>query len=468
MGSDADDDFEVTRPLPDSSPGLDDKTRPRAQTGPARLRALSPMDVIDGRYDVKATLGEGSMGVVYLARERALDRPVAIKTIAPAWAHEPKFANSFLEEARAMARIRHSNVVQLYTSGEHEGCFYLAMEFVKGSSLQAVLKSHRARGELLSIHNMVAVLDEVIGGVGAIHEAGLLHCDLRPANIVVEDDTGRAVVIDFGVATRARSGDAQLEAGSPAYMAPEQFSDSPALITEQSDIYALGVTAFELLTGELPFRGASYRAMVDLHRSAPVPRMSAIRPALDAFDAFVARALAKDSVDRYTSCAEMRAALSEAQSRWSQRMSWPAAKRLSSPGVQEVNVLVVDDDPNFRKAAARAARLAFADKSIRVLPAGSGEQALAIAARRMPNIVLLDYMLPNLDGVTTLSAMRSLPHGHDVRVVVISGSVDEVRWRFTALGVKDFLAKPVGLDELIETVQGIVLRAGWQSMPQWE
>lgn len=454
MVSGAGDDLDGTRPLEDSQPAV-----PRARA----LKRHSPPTLIDERYDVMETLGHGSMGVVYLARERALDRPVAIKTIAPDLAHNPMFSKSFLQEAKALARIRHPNVVQLYTFGQHEGSYYLAMEFVDGSSLSKVLKTHRERGELLSIHNVLAVLDEAISGVGAIHEVGFLHCDIKPANIVVESDTGRAVVIDFGVAT-ARTTQHESEAGSPAYMAPEQFEASDAPVTEQSDIYSLGVTAFELLTSELPFNGPSYAAMVDLHRLAPVPRMSTIRSDLAPFDGVVARALAKNPADRFTSAEEMRIALQEAQLLWSQHVSLPKLGRMSSPGLQEVKVLLVDDDPHFRKAAARATKLAFSDKSTRVLPASSGEQALAIAARGMPSLILLDYMLPNLDGVATLSAIRALPHGHDARVVVISGSVDEVRWRFAALGVKDFLAKPVRLDDLIETVQNIALRAGWATL----
>jgi serine/threonine-protein kinase len=367
-----------------------------------------------------------------------------------------------LEEARAMARIRHPNVVQVYAFGEHGDARYVAMEFIKGASLEHITTEHQARREPLSIHSALSVLREVIDGVSAIHDAGLLHCDLKPANIVVEEDTGRAVVIDFGVAVKARSAHAMPLAGSPAYMAPEQADDdgdSGSKLSEQSDIYALGVTAFEILTGALPYMARGYAQMMAAHRDAAIPRMSSLRPELAPFDALVCRALAKHPAERFTSCAEMKVALEEARALWAQGPRMDSEVPSSAPTADEVRVLVVDDDSLFRSAAARAAKLAFSDKIIRVLPASSGEQAVSIAARRMPNVILLDYMLPNLDGVATLSAIRSLPSGHDARVVVISGSVDEVRWRFAALGVKDFLPKPVDLDQLIGTLQAIVQRS---------
>lgn len=408
-------------------------------------------DVVDGRYTIEARLGQGSMGLVYRGRERLLERPVAIKTIAPAWAHDPAFVQSFLEEARSLARIRHPNVVQLYTVGNLGHAYYLAMEFVRGSSLEQILQNHQKRGERLSVHNVVALLSDIIEGVGAIHDTGLTHCDLKPSNVVVEERTGRPVIIDFGLATRAGPGEGAHRAGSPAYMSPERAAGGPP--TEQSDIYALGVTAYELLVGELPYLAKTREAIEAMHRDRPIPRMSEQIEELAPFEAVVNRAMQKRPANRFTSCEEMGAALGDARERWGYEPLERSGSTQTVFDPSEVRILIVDDDPHFRRAATRAATLVSSDRRIRVLPASTGEQAVTIARRRMPALILLDYQLPELDGVATLSAVRSLPRGHDVRVAVISGSVDEVRWRFEALGVTDFLGKPVGVDELIEVVQ---------------
>lgn len=417
---------------------------------PASGQVASAGDVIDGRYTIEAVLGQGAMGVVYRARERLLERPVAIKTIARELAGDPAFIRGFLEEARAMARIRHPNVVQLYTIGDEDELLYLAMEFIKGASLLSILDKHRDEGERLSLHNAVALLAEIIDGTGAIHEAGITHCDLKPANMVVEELTGRPVIIDFGLATSVETRHGT-RAGSPAYMSPERAAGRPP--TPQSDIYALGVTVYELLTGQLPYPARTRDEMDAMHHDLPIPDMVAVGEELAPFQPLVVRAMSKRPEGRFTSCEEMHAALVEARSHWGRRLSTPEIPTKEELDSNELRVLVVDDDPHFRRAAARAARLAFSDMAIRVLPASSGEQAVAIAERRMPSLILLDYELPELDGVATLSTIRSLPRGKDVRVAVISGTAEEMRWRFEALGVRHFLKKPVGLDELVATVQ---------------
>jgi CheY-like chemotaxis protein/tRNA A-37 threonylcarbamoyl transferase component Bud32 len=413
-------------------------------------------EAIDGRYDVVEVLGDGGMGVVYLAREQLLDRPVAIKTIVPRFATHPEFKRRFLREAQAMSRIRHANVVQLYTVGTHEQAYFLAMEFVRGASLDTILERHVERGERLSIHVTLAILADVIDGVSSIHDADLLHCDLKPGNVVVEEHTGRPVIIDFGLATVAHT--QRANAGSPAYACPEQTSGEEPL-SEQSDIYALGVTAYEMLTGCLPYLARSRDDLVAMHRALEVPAMAELFADLAPFDPVVRRAMAKRPADRFTSCAEMGSAFAEARLAWAGERAFGAPAERPPGKTNEIGVVIVDDDPHFRRAATRAARLAFQDELVRVLPAADGEQAISVARRRMPTIILLDYQLPELDGVATLNAIRSLPRGRDVRVIVISGALEQVRWRFEALGVTEFLEKPVGLEVLIDAMQALAARA---------
>lgn len=430
--------------------------RPKHKKSSGTWEALVGGDgAFDGRYRLDRCLGEGAMGVVYRATEIALERSVAVKTISPDLAGEGVFAAQFIEEARALARIRHQNVVQVFTFGRTQGMFYLVMEFVRGSPLGSILDEHAERDEVLSVHAALAIITEMLDGVTAIHEAGLLHCDLKPSNVVIEAGTGRPVIIDFGVAMQARTDPDGPIAGSPAYMAPEQAEPDGRALTRQSDIYALGCTAFEMLTGTLPYEADTVRQLAKKHESAPIPLLSQRRRGLGVFNEVIHRALAKEPERRFESATEMKAALQHAQLRWTQRMMSPVGGGPVSMAVpEEIRILVVDDDPDFSRAAARATRLAFDDRPIKVVRAESGEQALAQAARRMPDVILLDYMLPNIDGIATLTAIRSLPEGRAARVVVISGgSIDAIAHRFRSLGVTSFLSKPVELDDLVETVR---------------
>jgi len=431
--------------------------RPK-KTSSGTWEALVGADgAFDGRYRLDRCLGEGAMGVVYRANEIALERPVALKTIAPDLAGEGVFATQFIEEARALARIRHQNVVQVYTFGRTQGMFYLVMEFVEGSSLGSILEAHAERDELLSVHAALAIITEMLDGVSAIHEAGLLHLDLKPSNVVIEAGTGRPVIIDFGVAMQARTDPDNPIAGSPAYMSPEQAEpERGKSLTRQSDIYALGCTAFEMLTGTLPYEADTVRALTEKHRVAPIPLLSQRRRGLGVFNEVIHRALAKEPERRFESASEMKKALEQAQLKWTQRMMSPSSSPVSLAAPEEVRVLVVDDDPDFSRAAARATRVAFEERPFKVVRAESGEEALAQAARRMPDVILLDYMLPNIDGVATLTAIRSLPDGREARVVVITGgSIDQIAHRFRSLGVTTFLSKPVTLDDLVETVRAL-------------
>lgn len=453
MGSDEGDDerqegdrFESTIPF---------SGRPK-KTSSGTWEALVGADgAFDGRYRLERCLGEGAMGVVYGATEIALERSVAVKTIAPDLAGEGVFATRFIEEARALARIRHQNVVQVYTFGRTQGMFYLVMEFVEGSSLGSILDDHAERDELLSVHAALAIITEMLDGVAAIHEAGLLHLDLKPSNVVIESGSGRPVIIDFGVAMQALTDPDSPIAGSPAYMSPEQAEPGLATLTRQSDIYALGCTAFEMLTGTLPYMADTVRQLKEMHRNDPIPLLSQRRRGLGVFNEVIHRALAKEPERRFESATEMKTALQQAQLKWTQRMMMsPSSGPISMAVPEEIRVLVVDDDPDFSRAAARATRLAFEKNPFKVVRAESGEQALAQAARRMPDVILLDYMLPNIDGVATLTAIRSLPDGRDARVVVITGgAIDEIAHRFRSLGVTTFLSKPVTLDDLVETVR---------------
>ncbi|MBI4951289.1 MAG: response regulator [Myxococcales bacterium] len=456
-----------------------DKGAPDAACGQcgARTASIPPISirpfVIDGRYRLETELAEGGMGVVYLAQDMWLDRPVAVKVIAAELAGDPDVARSFQLEARAMARLRHENVAQVYTFGPYLDSYFLAMEYVSGPTLAQLIEEHARAGTHILVHSALNVLLRTLAGLGAVHAAGIVHRDVKPANIAIEEDTGRPVLLDFGVAApRDPSQAATLFAGSPSYMAPERCSPAEGVdgYTLQSDIYALGCMAFEVLTGRPPFEGDTVVEVLRQHIESPPPRVSSLRPELAAFDEVLVRALAKDPAARFQTCAEMAEVLREAERRHDERRERgvlhstvaprPDGERVAPDGA--LSVLVVDDDKDFARFAARSVQLAFYRKPIHVQTAQSGSEALLRCDDRSPDLVLLDYDMPGLDGLDTLSRLRALPGGDKTRVVVVSGKTGtQQRWRFSVLGVRDFVDKPVDMQKLVSTIGHIAARSGW-------
>jgi serine/threonine-protein kinase len=434
----------------------------------------TPPVLIDGRYAVETEVGKGSMGVVYKGRDTGLGRTVALKVIAPELARNSTFVERFRREATALASIRNDHVVQIYAMGMHEGAYFYAMEFIEGRNLEAIIREHSEHGTHVPTYRALTILRQVAQGLAAVHATGIIHRDVKPANIVIEDRTGRPVLLDFGLARPVLSRDAlraTAAAGSPPYMAPEQIAPDPdnEQISARTDVYALGCTAFELLTGAPPFESEGIYAVLHRHLHEPPPRVSQRRPDLSMLDEVLARALAKDPLQRYESCTAFADALDDATMRWkTAHPTLPPPPDAGSvapfflPPRSErpaLRVLVVDDDPIFCKVAARAAQLALPDHKVEVTETSSGVKALAACVRAPPHLVVLDYDMPGPNGIDTLSELRALPGAAQATVLVVSASVGAMeRWRFSVLGVKDFLAKPVTLRDLVDTIARLTQR----------
>jgi len=438
----------------------------RHECGECGGHVFGTLTLVDGRYAIQRKLGAGAMGVVYLARDIGLARDVAIKLIAPRAMVLPGAAEHFRQEASALAAIRDENVVAVYAFGPHEGSVFFAMEFVAGPTVFDLILEHDAHGTSIPAQRALHILIQVARGLAAVHARGIIHRDVKPANIVIEEDTGRPVLVDFGLALQAEAVDASsgLIVGTPAYMAPEQaFRGGTDRVTPAVDIYSLGCTAFELLTNRPPFAGYD---LLRQHAQLAPPKLSSLRPKLAALDAVLEKALAKDPARRYANCDAFADALTEAGAPWlgaTEPASLPRilVDRAKSPVPDTVHILVVDDDNDFRRFATRAAQLAFYRASVRVASAASGPSALDEARRTTPHLVLLDYDMPGLDGIDTLSALRVLPDASSARVVVVSARAGtEERWRFGALGVRDFISKPVDLPALVQLLTSIALRSG--------
>lgn len=439
---------------------------------------FAPGTVIDGRYEVLATLGRGGYGVVCQARDLGLDRHVALKMLTPESNANPVVTRAFQREARLLATLRDRHVVAVYAFGSHEGAYYMAMEWVDGDSLDRIIHHHHSSGATVPVRRAAAILAHVASGLAVAHAAGIVHHDVKPANVMIESDTGRPVLIDFGVATAGPDQADETAAGTPHYLAPEEQARSTdrAKWNPRADVYSFGCMMVEVFTGRPPFADADgLQDLLHRHRSAPIPRVSEQRPEIEPFDAVIQRAMAKDRTLRFPSALELAAAIDFATIEWRERVERASSSRPISvdedgapaanylPIAREVvRVLVVDDDPDFLKFATRAVQIAFYGRPIEVVRVGSGPQAIASARRKPPHLLLLDYDMPGLDGIATLTQLRSSPHGEAMRVIVISArAAESARWKFSVLGVRNYLHKPVQLQELVGRVQDIARRSGW-------
>ncbi|MFI5005655.1 MAG: Stk1 family PASTA domain-containing Ser/Thr kinase, partial [Solirubrobacterales bacterium] len=266
---------------------------------------IDPGTVIDGRYEVLSRIGTGGMGDVYLARDQLLGRQVAVKLLHHRFVEDQEFVERFRREASSAASLSHPNVVAIFDRGEWDGTYYIAMEYLPGRSLKAVV---RERGPM----DPAAAIDIVIQILHAArfaHRRGVIHRDLKPHNVIL-DEEGRAKVTDFGIA-RAGASDMTLTGsimGTAQYLSPEQAQGHA--VSASSDIYAVGIVLYELLTGVVPFDGETAVTIALKQVSATPPPPSTLNVAVGGeLDAIVLRALAKDPAERFADAEEFIAAL---------------------------------------------------------------------------------------------------------------------------------------------------------------
>lgn len=273
--------------------------------------------LIDRKYKVERILGEGGMGVVYLAHDVNADTKVVIKSIRPEFANRGDFRERTLAEGKALAKIDHQNVVRFYSivNSPETGELYIVMQFIEGESLDHTLEKANAAGQKLPIAEVIRIFKMALDGVGAAHKEGMMHRDLKPANIIVRAKDGVAKVMDFGIAKAEGSTKGPTQAGgivgSLWYMAPEQIKGAKDL-DKRLDVYAMGIVLYELVTGLVPFDGETEYDIMTKHMSEPVPSVRLLRPDAPAWiDDLIAKATAKDRAQRFQTCEEFRAAIDQ-------------------------------------------------------------------------------------------------------------------------------------------------------------
>ena len=281
---------------------------------------LSPGTLFHGRYEILGFLGRGGMGMVYRARDKTLDEIVAIKVLRPDFAQDPTMAERFRSEIKLARKVRHRNVCAIHDYGEERGLLYISMELVEGVDLKHVLRQQGG----LPFEEAFDVAIQIAEGLQAVHDAGIIHRDLKTPNIMV-DPQKVARLMDFGIAKRQEGGGASTATGqvlgTPEYMSPEQAQGQR--VDFRSDVYALGVVIYEVFTGNVPFRGDTPISTILKHLHDPPPIDSARAP--DALRPVLRRALAKDPDARYPSARALADALRDARSSSRREQETPTA-----------------------------------------------------------------------------------------------------------------------------------------------
>ncbi len=356
-------------------------------------------------YRIESLIARGGMGVVYRATQLSLERQVALKLVAPELSEDEEFRRRFLREVRVAAALDHPHVLPVHEAGEVGGVLYLAMRLVEGESLAHILQ----REARLDPHRSVLLVTQVAEALEAAHAAGLVHRDVKPANVLVARAGARehAYLFDFGLARRSVGATELTEAGgfvgSISYAAPEQIRGEP--VDARTDLYSLGCLLHECLTGRPPFIRAHDAAVLwaHVHESPPLP--SSARPELGiAFDGLLERALAKDPGQRFQSCSELAAALASGEILPAARSRRPPGTNLPTPASS-----FLGRERELREIGEHLAR-----EDVRLLtltgPGGTGKTRLALqaaneATERFPDGVYWVPLAPLRDPALVLPTL---------------------------------------------------------------
>ena len=395
-------------------------------------------------YRIEERVGRGGMGVVYRAEHLNLQRRAAVKIIAPDLAESEGFRERFTREARIAAALQHPNIVTVYDAGEVDGLLYLAMQFIQGEDLAAILR----KDGRLRPYRAIDVCRQVASALDAAHAMGLIHRDVKPANVLIE---GRnAFLTDFGLTKRLDGTHAQLTragdvVGTIHYVAPEQIEGRK--VSARSDVYSLGCLLYHCLAGQVPFSLDTDVAVIYAHLSEDPPALSSLRPELpEGLDAVMAKALDKSPDRRFPSCGDMISAaravidaagpLSETiPPRTSSQVVAPpsSAVRDAAEAARRPRVLLGGLDDHTRAVA----RVALGDR-VDVLEAPATATAERAREQR-PDLVILDWAGSGAAGV---AALRDDALTRDAKVLLLVDYGEGTRRDVVAAGADDRLASP--------------------------
>src|SRR4051812_5997474 len=393
-------------------------------------------------YKIEALAGRGGMGVVFRAEHMHLNRHVALKVLTADLAGNRSFRQRFIREAQTAARLDHPNIVPVFDAGEADGLLYIAMKYIDGTDLGAVLDAE----ERLSPQRTVDLLADIADALDVAHAAGLVHRDVKPGNVLV--DNVRSWLSDFGLTKRIASRTALTAAGrtvgTAAYLAPEQIRGQD--VDARTDVYAFACVLYECLTGDVPFIRDTDMAVLGAHREQEPELPTARAPELPAaLDPVFATGLAKKKGDRFGGCGEMMAAVAAA----ADAVRPTGQVRASVP---VANVLVATAD----RPARSLVEATLAEGRVSVAGAGAAGRAPAQARAPPPQLAFVDSELPG-GAIALCQRLRATNEAAATRIVMLVGrgaSVD--RAAAASAGVDDFLAKPFSSLQLMAKVRDFV------------
>jgi serine/threonine protein kinase len=388
------------------------------------------------RYQILEKLGFGGMSRVYKAKDIELDEFIALKILRPQFLQDKHSSLRFKREIKLARRIKHPNVCTVFDLVLDAHSIAICMEYIDGVDLLKMIAQTRIpESKHLLIFSGIAL------GLKAAHDINVLHCDLKPSNVMI-DDFFRPIITDFGIARYIGSPNdphRKTILGTPAYMSPEQFTEDP--IDRRSDIYSLGVTIFELLTSTLPFMCDTPVQYAIMHAQEPFHFPENKLSNLDPFLVkIIKKCLEKNPADRYQS---VDALLNDLQT---------IASNAQIPIQQKRNqlILVADDDEFLRKAVEQT----LESKGFEVVGAKNGEEAVKLVYKQKPDLILMDLMMPHMDGFTAAQILSKNSATAQIPIFLITAIDDKANRAFSrTIGIKEYIAKPYNFDDLLAKIK---------------
>ena len=386
---------------------------------------FQPGDWVAGLYEIRSVIGSGGMGQVFEAHDLALDRRVALKA---AWPDVP--VSALHQEARALAALRHPALPTVHAIGTHRGIDYIVMERIYGVSLEDHLNHRAEAGESFAIDEVVWLMRMIAEGLAVVHMAGIAHRDVKPANVMLTPDR-RVVLMDFGLMVPEAAMKFQQDiAGSPAYMAPEAIDN--VLIPgagQLLDVFGLGVTAYELLTGRLPFDAMELEQIRAQQEQGP-PDLTELRPSVPAgLATLITDMMSPDPSQRPESAESVL---------WQLRALTERKRATSRSG--PVRVMVVDDDKAIATLMTMIVKQAV--EGCEVFAVHNGDAALKQLRSNPPDVMVLDIHMPRLNGVEVVMYVRGAGIAPDCAIIAVSaGAQNEDRQLLYHLGIREFITK---------------------------
>ena len=321
-------------------------------------------------FRIDHLLGRGGMAQVYYGMDMGLNRPVAIKVIDDRWREDEQFTARFISEAQTIATWRHNNIIQVYYAGNEADLYYFVMEYIDGEDLTDYMQIRHNSGESIPYEKVISILRATASGLDYAHSKGVIHRDVKPSNIMLGSDN-RVVLMDFGLALDVQKGTIGESFGTPHYIAPEQARDASTAVA-QSDQYALGVIAYEMLTGQVPFDNPSAMNVALMHMTDEPPKPSKLNPNLTPdVEHVLLKVLSKQPVQRFPSCQAFVETLEHAIAGRPTLIDDVSPAQInkiliSPPTVNATETLIGNDKPASVHTAQRPAQASAKDKSNRL------------------------------------------------------------------------------------------------------